>query len=254
MAIFFRLLLAIAVLLAGARAVADDKAVRLISLDWQPYTGASLRDQGVSAAVVKAAFQAMGYAVDIDFYPWARATHLSESDNDYAGVFPVYYSADRARRFNCSNPIGHSPLGFAERNDARVAWSVLGDLAPYKIGVVRDYVNTQALDDMVATGRLAVDVASNDAQNLQKLAHRRIDLAIVDRNVLDYLLKNTPELQGFNDLRFNSRLLEDRKLYICFKRGGANDRVAARFNAGLQKIDVEAIIAQYMQSNGLEKN
>jgi polar amino acid transport system substrate-binding protein len=249
MAILFRLLLATAISLTACRAHADDKLIHLVSLNWQPYAGASLRAQGASAAVVKAAFQAMGYAVDIDFYPWARAVHLSASENEYSGIFPVYYSAERQRTFNCSNPIGSSPLGFAQRSDAPLQWSVLADLTRYKIGVVRDYVNTAAFDKMVAAQRIAVDVASNDTQNLQKLAHGRIDLAVIDRNVLEYLLRNAPELQGIGNLRFNARLLEERKLYVCFKRGGTDDRIAAIFNAGLLKIDAEAIAAQYMQQS-----
>jgi polar amino acid transport system substrate-binding protein len=188
-----RTILAIAASMALGCA-ADDTLVRLVSLDWQPYASAALPEQGAAAAVVKAALQAVGYSVDIDFYPWARAVHLTESANEYDGIFPVYYSAARARWLNCSSSIGRSlyarsPLGFAERSKAPVAWTTLDDLRAYKVGVVRDYVNTESFDSMVAAGHIAVDVASSDTQNLQKLAHGRIDLAIIDRNVMEQLLK-----------------------------------------------------------------
>lgn len=234
-----------------------DKLVRLVSLEWQPYAGAGLRDQGASAAVVKAAFQAMGYAVDIDFYPWARAVRLAEADNEYDGIFPMYYSAARERHLNCSGAIGRSPLGFAQRRAAPVEWSTLADLRAYRIGVVRDYVNTEAFDAMVAAGRIDVDAVSSDLQNLQKLTHGRIDLAVIDRNVFEYLWK-TALAQELSDtaepgpgdlaLRFNARLLENKTLYICFKRNGVDDGLAAVFDAGLRTIDVDAIVAQYMRS------
>jgi polar amino acid transport system substrate-binding protein len=231
---------------------ADDKLVRLVSLDWQPYAGATLPEQGAAAAVVKAAFQAVDYSVDVDFYPWARAVHLTESANEYDGIFPVYYSAVRARWLNCSTSIGRSPLGFAERSKAPVAWATLDDLHAYKIGVVRDYVNTERFDSMVAAGRIAVDVVSSDTQNLQKLAHGRIDLAVIDRNVMEQLLKgpafqSEPELAA---LQFNRRVLENQDIYICFKRNEAGDRISAAFAAGLRRIDAEAITARYLRDLG----
>lgn len=251
----------------AATARADQRVVRLVSLDWQPYSGATLPEQGAAAAVVKAAFQAAGYSVDIDFYPWARAVHLTESSNEYDGIFPVYYSAARARWLNCSSSIGRSPLGFAERSKAPVAWSTLDDLRGRKIGVVRDYVNTEAFDSKVAAGYIEVDAVSNDAQNLQKLAHGRIDLAVIDRNVLDYLLKGPAFRSGAvasgavasgaaasgagpqdsAGLQFNRRVLENKDIYICFKRNGADDRINAAFVEGLRKIDIEAITARYLR-------
>jgi polar amino acid transport system substrate-binding protein len=227
---------------------ADDKLVRLVSLDWQPYSGATLPEQGAATAVVKAALQAADYSVDIDFYPWARAVHLTESANEYDGIFPIYYSAVRARWLNCSSSIGRSPLGFAERSKAPVEWSTLADLRAYKIGVVRDYVNTEDFDSMVASGRIAVDAANSDAQNLQKLAHGRIDLAVIDRNVLEQLMKGpAADAQSLSGLQFNSHVLENKEFYICFKRNDAGDRIAAAFAAGLRKIDVEAITARYLR-------
>jgi polar amino acid transport system substrate-binding protein len=228
---------------------ADDRLVRLVSLDWQPYAGATLPEQGAAAAVVKAAFAAAGQSVDVDFYPWARAVHLAESANEYDGIFPVYYSAARARWLNCSSAIGRSPLGFAERRAAPVAWSKLADLEAYKIGIVRDYVNTEAFDGRVAAGRIRVDVVGSDTQNLQKLAHGRIDLAVIDRNVMEQLLKrpalqSAPELAG---LQFNRRVLENQDIFICFKRNAAGDRLAAAFAAGMRKIDAEAISARYLR-------
>jgi polar amino acid transport system substrate-binding protein len=254
------MILAGAILAAAAYSCAAgaSEPVRLVSLDWQPYAGAALPEQGAAAAVVKAALQAAGYPVDIDFYPWARAVHLVEGANEYDGIFPVYYSAARARWLNCSSSLGRSPLGFAERSKAPVKWTRLADLGAYKIGVVRDYVNTEAFDSMVAAGHIMVDAANSDAQNLQKLAHGRIDLAVIDRNVLYQLLKGaalrqasngaTPGADGeeLTGLQFNGRVLENKELYICFKRNEAGDRIAAAFAAGLRKIDAEAIVARYL--------
>lgn len=247
-------IIATCIALAAMPCRGEGRLIRLVSLEWQPYAGAGMSDQGASAAVVKAAFQAMGYSVDIDFYPWARAVRLTESANEYDGIFPMYFSAARDRWLNCSGAIGRGPLGFAERSVAPVVWSKLDDLTAYKIGVVRDYVNTEAFDAMVAAGRVDVDAVGSDVQNLQKLAHGRIDLAVIDRNVFDYLQKVAPKESSKDEqadaaaLRFNKRLLENKPIYVCFKRNATDDRVAAVFDAGLHKIDADAIVEQYMQA------
>ncbi|WP_137938971.1 transporter substrate-binding domain-containing protein [Chitinivorax sp. B] len=227
---------------------ADDKTITLTSLDWPPYTSATLQAQGASAAVAKAAFEAMGYKLKIEFYPWSRAVDLAKNSKSHMGYFPEYYSADNAKTFTYSDAMGKGPLGFAERADAPVTWSKLSELASKKIGVVQDYVNTDEFDGMVAAKQLKVDVATDDSKNLLKLGGGRVDLAVVDQNVMNYLLNNDKDVKSLKGkIKFNSKLLEDKKLFICFKKGPAGDKVAKVFNDGLKKINVEQIMSQYLK-------
>jgi hypothetical protein len=48
----------------------------LASLEFPPYTGVSLREQGISAAMVRAAFAAMGYLLEMKFYSEERNLHV----------------------------------------------------------------------------------------------------------------------------------------------------------------------------------
>lgn len=235
-------------LFLSSQAVAQDKIVRLTSLEWPPYTGAALKDQGASAVVAKEAFKAMGYTLIIEFYPWSRAVNLAKDDAKYMGYFPEYASEDIAKEFLFSDPMGVGPLGFAERIDNKVSWSKIDDLSKYRIGVVQDYVNTTEFDQKVAKKQLRADVAPSDVKNLQKLDSKRIDLAVVDRNVFDYLLKNTRELDSAKKtLQFNGKILEDKALYICFKKGPEGERLAKIFKEGVKKVNVAAIMAQYFK-------
>src|SRR3954466_14633444 len=52
----------------------------LTSLEWPPYSGQNLPQQGVSSAVVSAAMSGMGEHVTISFYPWNRATALVRAE------------------------------------------------------------------------------------------------------------------------------------------------------------------------------
>ncbi len=224
----------------------SDKTIYLTSLDWPPYSGKTLKDQGASIAVAKAAFKAMGYDLQVDFYPWSRAVNLAESeDNKYAGYFPEYYSADIAKNFIFSEPMGNGPLGFVENVSKPVTWNHLKDLSSYSIGVVQDYVNTQEFDEKVASGEIKAQTVISDKNNMLKVAHGRIDLAVVDKNVMAYLFATDNQLQPLKDnVQFNRTLLEDKKLYICFKK--SQSEVAKIFNEGVKKINVTEIMNQYL--------
>jgi polar amino acid transport system substrate-binding protein len=226
--------------------LAAEKIV-LTSLDWPPYTGNTLKDQGASVAVAKAAFAAMGYDLVVEFYPWKRAVDLAKSDQQYDGYFPEYYADELKEDFVLSEPMGSGPLGFAELKTAPVAWSTLDDVAAKTIGVVSGYVNTAEFDARMEKGTLKTSATGSDLANLQKLNGKRVDLAVIDQHVLSYLLNTAPELAGVkNDIQFNPTILEDKKLYICFKKGNRGEELAKIFNQGIQKIDVNAIMANHL--------
>lgn len=66
--------------------------------------------------------------------------------------------------------------------------------------------------------------------------------------MLGYLLATDKALASAKDkLNFNERLLEDKELFICFKKGERGEKLAAILAEGLQKIDVQAIMQQHLQ-------
>lgn len=220
----------------------------LTSLDWPPYSGAQLDKQGASIAVARAAFEAMGHELIVDFYPWARTVALAKSkESKYMGYFPEYYADDIALEFIFSDVMGTGPLGFAEHVDKPVKWNALEDLKDSQIGTVQGYVNTAKFDQMAAEKKLNTQPVVNDAQNLLKLAHQRIDLAVIDPNVLNYLMDNEVELKKYRGvLKMNDKLLVDKELFVCFKKNSDGERWVKIFNEGLKKIDVEKIMKENM--------
>lgn len=217
----------------------------LTSLEWPPYSGASLPSQGASVAVAKAAFEAMGHELVVEFYPWSRAVALATNNDKYAGYFPeYYYDSDE---FLFSEPMGQGPLGFVEAVDNPIEWGSLDDLTQYQIGVVQDYVNTEELDQMIASGEITASAVTSDTQNVLKVAGGRIDLAVIDSNVLDYLLENDPRVKDVGGkVRMNDQLLVEKNLHIAFKNNDDGERWLGIFNEGLTKINVDDIMAEYM--------
>jgi polar amino acid transport system substrate-binding protein len=229
-------------------AYAGDKTIHLTSLEWPPYASEELPQQGAAIAIARAAFASMGYTLEVAFFPWSRAVAFSEdADNQYIGYLPEYYSSATAKKFIYSNAFAVGPLGFAERKDKSIPWSKLEELAPYRIGTVQDYINTEKFDEMVKNKSLITSSTLNDTNNLRKLVSGRIDLAIVDQHVMTYLLNNVTDLAANADqIQFNATPLEEKKLYICFNKTEEGYAMADIFNQGLKKIDVAAILAQHL--------
>lgn len=213
---------------------------RLTSLEWPPYSGAQLEHQGLSIRVARAAFEAMGHSLEVDFFPWKRAVQVGLGP-DYSGYYPEYHSEDLAES-TCafSDQAGSGPLGFVESPAAPVTWRTLDDLAAHSIGTVAGYVNTAEFDQRAADGRLKTEPVKNDMTNVRKVAAQRLDLAVIDANVLKWLMTWNADLNG--KVRMNDRLLEKKGLYVCFKKTPDADRARQIFNEGLRRIDIERLM------------
>ena len=232
--------------------LAEENTVYMTSLDWPPYSGVELLEQGASVEIATSALANVGLKLVVDFYPWSRAVRLAGAPTSkYIGYLPEYYAQSLDADFYFSNEIGRGPLGFVERTDAPVLWSELSDLKPYTIGVVRDYVNTRAFDALVERGELTVQSVTSDVLNLRKVNAGRIDLAVIDKHVMHYWLERDDKLiQRKASLQFNTKMLADKKLFVCFKRSELGEKVRSLFNQGLAMVDIEVIMQKHFGTGG----
>lgn len=241
------LLLSIAglsVAVARAESPTLPATVRLTSVEWPPFSGPDLPNQGLSTAIVNRTLARAGLELTVEFLPWQRAVNTGLRDAGYAGYFPEYNVAGlEGGRCLLSKPIGSSPLGFAERVDAPVEWRDLSDLKGRRIGTVRGYVNTDGFDRAAADGSLTVEPAVDDATNLRKLAAGRLDLAVIDATVMAHLLSTHPDLMALSgQLRFHARILEDKSLHVCFRPGTEGEALRQRFNQNLALNQSESVL------------
>lgn len=192
--------------------------VRLASSDWAPFAAPGLPAQGSSTAILRQTLAQAGYRLEVVWLPWARTIrdgigHRPGLD----GYFPEYQTHDTERRCKLSAPIGSSALGLAYLPGRVIEWETISDLSRYRVGVVSAYVNSDAFDAAVASGQLAVDVASSDISNLRKLLQRRIDVAVIDYQVMHYLLAHSPLHSEALALEFHARWLAEHPLRVCFR-------------------------------------
>lgn len=224
--------------------------VEVATLNWPPYTARKLPRGGAVTAVVRAAFAQQDLDVAVRFWPWKRAIAKAKAvDNAVVAYFPGYHCHhDPKSEFVRSQPLGASPLGFAEHRQAQHSWNDLDDLRGKRIGTVVGYANTQEFDRRVARGELRVIPSSSDATNLRRLLDRRIDYAVVDKFVLAYLKKTHPELRGrAHEILFDARPLENKSLYLCFRDDDRGNRLRRIFDRGLNKLDPQGMLDRYVE-------
>jgi len=233
-----------------ATGASAQETVVITTLEWPPYTSEGLPKGGATTDVVRQAFSAVGIDVEVATVPWKRAIAMAKDDDTVVAYFPGYHCR-HLDGFVESKPIGNGPLGFAENVNAPISWKGLDDIGEKKlrIGTVLGYSNTDEFDEKAGTGWIRAIPAPDDVTNLRKLALQRIDLAVIDKLVLSYLLATEPTLKPDADsIVFNVKPLEDKTLFLCFFGSGGGSELRDRFNEGLAQVDLDQIVESYFDN------
>lgn len=217
--------------------IAAAKKLTLLTLEWPPYTSNNLPDKGFISKRVLDAYSTMGFEAVPGFFNWRDAVNLHYTDTRFTALYPVYPTKERKKVCNFSDPIGSSQLGLAQRNIRPLTWRKIEDLKKYRIGLVDGYGNEDELDRLVQEGKVVTVKAASDTDNLIHLAKKRIDAAVIDQAVFNWLIKNDARLIPYRkQLQMNKRLLTTWSLHVCFRPDSKGNRLKKQFNKGLAKL------------------
>lgn len=221
------------------------QTLRLASLEWMPFSGSTLPDDGLSGAVIAEVEKRLGNKVKVHYFEWKEAISKVEADAAFAGYFPVYHTAERAEtKCHLSQPIGKSEIGIGYLKESPVQWKKPSDLAALKIGVVEGYANSAEFDAAVKQGKQPVELTSSDTNNVRKLVTKKIPGIVIDRQVLRFL---TMKSSARDSVMFSERLLTANTLHVCFRRSPAGKALQEAFDAELQKVDIAKLQATYLK-------
>lgn len=234
----------------GCGAAAAD-TVRLMTLEWPPYTGSeqSLAEGGFLTSILRQAFAKRELHLEVRVLPWVRAVQTAMAE---VGGARGFYSAspsecsDAQGRLS-AHSIGWYQFGLAERSDAPIRWTTADDLKDKIIGTVTGYDNGAFLDRLIREGRVRTVGAVSDDINLRRLDVGRTDLASVEVRVFRYL---KPKL-ALDRLVLNPQPTTDRlPLFVCFARSPAADAARLLLNELLPSLDVDAITQHWLLREG----
>ncbi len=261
-------------LLLAIPCAAAPKQVKLLSLTWEPYAGPDMPQQGITAAIVRMAFEKAGYDVEIEFHNWDQSLAMAKK-GEADGLFPTYHTKEREDYFVYSEAFGKSYLGLYRirpvhsfspggiehdkrkgfkrelirfKTDPRIDQTqALKDLQQYKFGVGKGYANTPEFD--AADFLTKVEVA-NDEENILQLLQGEVQLIVIDKYVAKNIItKKFPWRTG--DIEFMEPPLAVKNLYLTISKKTDNYEEKMRdFNKGLKILKEEGKIQRLLRVYG----
>ncbi len=235
-------------LLCLVYAHAHASEINLVTVDYSPFYGPSLTNEGPITEIVTESFKKVGYQVSVKYVPWARA--MADAKAGKAdGLHGGWYSKEREQWFVYSDKLpGNEIVLFKRKGTEPQSFTSYADLQSYKIGVVRGYRNPSEFD----AANLHVEEANSDTLNLAKLAKNRVDLILVDRALAKYILAN--ELTEYADeLEAVDPPLDILPLYILFSKETDDYQSKVNdFNKGLKALTEEGGVDEIMKRHNLQ--
>jgi polar amino acid transport system substrate-binding protein len=179
----------IMIILAGHFAFAAEKVV-LVTGEWPPYTGESMKHKGFVSEIVTEVIRLMNMDIEIKFYPWRRCYQNVLWDKVWA-AYPYSYTEERAGEVAFSDDIAYSTTKFfyclKSGQKPTFVYNELIDLRQYKIGGVIGYY----YEEQFKKAKLNVDYSAKEKMALEKLFLGRIQLLPLNEMVGWELIKTS---------------------------------------------------------------
>ncbi len=184
----FRFLLStFAFLILTSRPVWSEEVWRIASLNWEPYAGEHLHEQGASIQALRALLQPHDIRLEVDFYPWRRAQMVAEG-KDYIGYYPAW-PAEVKEGFISSKAIDYSQLALVKQSGSEVHFSSLDNLfRDYRVGLVKTYAYPVQIAAIISRYPEHVVWAETERALIRKLSMGRHPVALTDPKVVHYQL------------------------------------------------------------------
>lgn len=221
--------------------------VSMVTVDWAPYYGGELPDDGVITVLVKKAFERVGHNATITFVPWKRALQSVERGQDDI-VMGAYYNEERKKTYYYSDPFYGIEVGLVALKELGLTqYSSLQDLKPYKIGVSRGFTNGEEFD---SADYLQTEEANNQVLNIRKLFAKRVDLITIAFGIYRY---EVYKLKGasLDQTVFLDPPLMKNSLYLMMSlKVPDHKEVIGDFNRGLAMIKKDGTYDKVLQDFG----
>lgn len=220
-------------LVAISASVHANTKLHFATLNWEPYYGESLPEQGFYAAISRAAFERAGYELTIEFVPWTRALAGAKA-GVYDGLLGAYFSKDRLSTLVYSDVVSYNEQNLLQVRGRGIRFNSFFDLQRYRIASLRDSVQSQTLRDF---GITVIDTDdTKTAINL--LLNERYDLFTIGKQQFNYLFSVDSDLRA---IKHKVELIEPAfktyKLYNAVSKQRADAQaVVAAFNGALDEM------------------
>ncbi|MCP4715830.1 MAG: transporter substrate-binding domain-containing protein [Deltaproteobacteria bacterium] len=189
---------------------------KITSLNWEPYSGAELTNEGNSIQKLRELLKKAGIKLIVEFYPWKRSQEKAKT-NEYVGYFPAW-PEEVYEGFIASPPVDWSEVGILKQSKSSINFESIDDLfKKYRVGIVSTYTYPKVINDAMQKYPAHVDGTMNEKSLLKKLSVGRHPVAITDPNVMQYLA----EREGISNIN-SVKIIMKKELVIAFRDGEDN--------------------------------
>jgi polar amino acid transport system substrate-binding protein len=209
------------------------KRFTFVTVDFPPYYGDELPNQGWVSEIATAALKAKGYnEVEIRFIPWIKALEDTQAGY-YDALLGAYRTRERDELYYFSAPIGQVRTGFFKKTEVDISFNELRELKSYQIGVVKGYATSKDFDSADYLNKVFVD---NLEEGLNKLYRGEIDLMADSEAVGEYQLSKM-DSKISSEIEFIKPYLSMNKIYVAISKKATNSfQKLIDFNQGLMAI------------------
>lgn len=219
-------LLAILPLFAGAAVAAERVSVDSANPPFM-YT-LNGRPAGIYPALIAAAFERMGVAVEIDAVPWRRA--LGDLDHAEAGVAGLYKTSERLKKYDFSEKLLDEVIQLYVRDDDPFVFTGVASLKGRTVGVILGWSYGDEFDAARKAGLFKAEEVAGDGLNFHKLVTGRVDTVVAIREAAAAVLATEGLSPRVKTLAPN---LSSSPSFLAFNKSAARGALLERFNAAL---------------------
>lgn len=228
--------------------VTAPKTLKIAISEWEPYTGETIKDQGLLSALVVAAFENVGYKTEMTVLPWTRCLSMTSS-GAMDGVVGLSYTKERSESLSYSEVIWTSQLVFFSAQGKDVAYTSLKDLAPAKIGIFNGSYLIKDFEGIEGITLVKVDTVE---QNIQMLSSGRVNYIIDTKDAIHYLL-NTKLKAEATKIQIVEPPYATDQLHMAFSKQNTDYKsITEDFNQGLAAIKANGTYDRIVSDFGLK--
>ena len=209
------------------------QTIQLSTINWEPYTGEKLPDQGFFTEIVKEAFAKVGYKIEFLYRPWARALQEAK-DGTVHGIMDAYWKKDRVKYLEYPDVVWKVREEFIALKKNPIKYNgKLADLKGSTIGVLRGSAQAEEIE---AAG-VKTEAITDQKQNVQKLLAGRIDAMIIPRSIFYYQAESLDKKFNRKNIKVLQPPYKIYDMYVAFSKKKPNyKKITADFNKGLKLI------------------
>lgn len=197
--------------------------------------------EGLYPVLLRAVFERAGINVEIRAMPWKRALRMGE--NGKVGIGGIYKTAPRLEVFDYSQPLFEEKLLIYVRKGAALKFDQVSDLYGKRVGVIRGWSYTEALDEAIKTRRIDASQNSSDEANFRMLASGRLDAVIAIELAGQRLIQ---QLQ-LSRMQALEPPLSINPTYLVFAKKAQQQALLQRFDQSLEEMREDGSLDKVVQ-------